>query len=114
MMKPTWSLLVRGKVKDGIATRHATGVWGKYQKRRYLAFSAKDERNPLKRGGFSCFKDTPIGKAPGWGTGDGGGVVAESSGKSYIERTDNLRIRGEDDALPRMWSLWLQQKYQDP
>ena len=48
------------------------------------------------------------------GTGDGGGVVAESSGKFYIERTDNLRIRGEDDALPRMRSLWLQQKYQDP
>ena len=67
MTEPTWSLLVRGKVKDGIATRHATGVWGKYQKRRYLAFSAKDERNLLKRGSFSCFSDTPIGKPPGGG-----------------------------------------------
>ena len=27
--------------------------------------------------GFSCFRDTPLGKAPGVGTGDGGGVVSE-------------------------------------
>ena len=69
---------------------------------------------PSTEGASLVSATSPIGKAPGWGTGDGGGVVAESSGKSYIERTDNLRIRGEDDALPRMWSLWLQQKYQDP
>ena len=29
---------------------------------------------PSKQGGFSSFKDTPIGKLPGWGTGDGRGV----------------------------------------
>ena len=65
-------------------------------------------------GAFLVSATPSLRKAPGVGTGDGGGVVAESSGKSYIERTDNFRIRGEDDALPRMWSLWLQQKYQDP
>ena len=28
---------------------------------------AKDERSHLKRGGFSCFSDTPIGEATGGG-----------------------------------------------
>ena len=55
-------------------------------------------------------REAPIGKARRVGT--DGGVVAEASGKSCIERTDNLRIPGDDDALPRMWSLWLQQKDQ--
>ena len=35
------------------------------------------ERSSLVQGGFSCFSDTPIGKAPGVGTGDGGGAVSE-------------------------------------
>ena len=39
------------------------------------AFSVKDERSHLKQGGFFCFTDTPMGKAPGVGTGPGGGVV---------------------------------------
>jgi len=34
---------------------------------RALFSGAKDDKSPLKRGCFSCFKDTPIGKAPGVG-----------------------------------------------
>ena len=34
-----------------------------------------DERSPLKRGGFSCFSDTLIGKASGGGHLEGRGVL---------------------------------------
>jgi len=43
---------------------------------------AKDDRNPLQPGGFSCFCDTPYREGIEVGTGDGGGVLAESVGKS--------------------------------
>ena len=42
----------------------------------------KDGTGPLKRGGFFCFRDTPSGSL-GRGIRDGGGVFAESLGKSY-------------------------------
>ena len=38
---------------------------------------------PSFEGAFLVSEAPPIGKAPGVGTGDGGGVVAESLGKSY-------------------------------
>ena len=44
---------------------------------------AKYERSPLVQGA-SLVSETPhIGKAPGVGTGDGGGVVIGPDGKSY-------------------------------
>ena len=39
---------------------------------------AKDAKSLLRRGGFSCFSSSPIRKPS-----DGGGVFAESLGKSY-------------------------------
>jgi len=60
----------------------------------------KMKEAPSNEGAFLVSATPSIRKAPGVGTGDGGGVVAESSGKSYIGCTDNLRKRGEDDALP--------------
>ena len=46
--------------------------------RRSFLPGAKDERSPLKRGGFSCFGGTPNPEGTGVGTGDGGGVLKES------------------------------------
>jgi len=52
-----------------------------------LFFSgAKDERSHLKRGGFSGFSDTPIGKAPGVGYFKGTGISSRSgkvTGRGY-------------------------------
>ena len=39
----------------------------------------------LNRGGFPCFKDTPIGKAPGVGYLEGMGVDSEAGASSNFE-----------------------------
>ena len=39
---------------------------------------------PSDEGAFLVSATPPIGKAPGVGTGDGGGVVAESDGSPYF------------------------------
>jgi len=39
-------------------------------------------QSPLKRGGFSCFSDTPIERPWGRGTGDGGGVFIGPDGSA--------------------------------
>ena len=54
----------------------------------------KDERSHLVWGGFSCFGGTPIGKAPGVGTGDGGGVLVGRLAVLPLGRRVIIRERG--------------------
>ena len=44
---------------------------------------AKDDRSPSSEGAFLVSETPHVGKVQGRGTGDGGGVLAESLGKSY-------------------------------
>jgi hypothetical protein len=52
--------LLRGKASENGASRHLSPVLQKGGKKR--APSAKDERSPLKRGGFLVSGTPPIGK----------------------------------------------------
>ena len=69
----------------------------------FLTFSAKDERSPLKRGGFSCFSDTPIGKASGVGYLEGKGMCSQNMTipRQLSLAEGNGQIKGKPQPKPR-------------